>query len=694
MLYQLDAHGCGWNPLRRVIHDTGKVNRNPKQAFLGVLRSEPAPAMRAAIIEAWANENRIPLSTLQRGRSICRILAHSTASALDTIRPFAAELKTIKQVERAFEYLMHPDTKRSHGAVYTPDYIIDYIVREGLRLARIQRPGLPAICDPSCGMGSFLIRAASILREQYSIPVERAFAELLTGIDTDPQAIAHCGVIIEMFLAAEGVSLDDCQYQLYRNDTLLDTTGPLEKRYDLVATNPPYVKLQNLSQEYREQLLARYRSYISGNFSLALLFLLRGYQLLNEGGCTAYITQNNLYTSLAAVKIRAFLQQEQCIRRIVDFGHQHIFEGASAYTCLAFLTKSLNNEFEFATVASAVTELAPGKIALSRVQTSELAPRKWRLGDERHLANLRRIEEIGTPLGRLFDIKVGFATLKDFVFFVSDEGDADFCRATLPDGKSIYVERDATRPAIKISELQSEADIADNKRRIIFPYAASKRGMELMPEETFAANYPGAYSYLEYWREELGKRDKGKSRTAWYAWGRSQSLRAPGPKLLTKTFSSKPDFFLNDSDDLFCNGYAIFRRSEQQTGCPDFRVLQKILNSAVMHYYAKLTSFEIEGDYQCYQKNFIEKFGIPSLTPQQQAELSAIPEGDDLQQAILKLYRISPDDIMQVIGATPSPSISRESGARDEQQQYLRQTPSAKLLQNPALNLQTADLHA
>jgi len=38
-----------------------------------------------------------------------------------------------------------------------------------------------------------------------------------------------------------------------------------------------------------------------------------------------------------------------------------------------------------------------------------------------------------------------------------------------------------------------------------------------------------------------------------------------------------------------------------------------LLESKVMHYYMKQTSFQIDGDFQCYQKNFLEKFGFPQL---------------------------------------------------------------------------------
>ena len=93
-------------------------------------------------------------------------------------------------------------------------------------------------------------------------------------------------------------------------------------------------------------------------------------------------------------------------------------------------------------------------------------------------------------------------------------------------------------------------------------------------------------------------------------------MDAPGPKLLTKTFSDHPNFMLDESDSLFCNGYGVFAKNSSPTlfaPAYSLRVIQAIINSAVMDYYLRLTSFQIEGDYQCYQKNFIERFSIPLL---------------------------------------------------------------------------------
>ena len=60
---------------------------------------------------------------------------------------------------------------------------------------------------------------------------------------------------------------------------------------------------------------------------------------------------------------------------------------------------------------------------------------------------------------------------------------------------------------------------------------------------------------------------------------------------------------------LFCNGYAVFENDKYALD-----ILQKILNSSLMEYYVKNTSYSIEGGYYCYQKKYIERFSLPELT--------------------------------------------------------------------------------
>ena len=211
------------------------------------------------------------------------------------------------------------------------------------------------------------------------------------------------------------------------------------------------------------------------------------------------------------------------------------------------------------------------------------------------------------------------------------------------------IELELTRPAVKVPELQKNSDFLQNMRRIIFPYRKQDGRYILISEQELAEKFPKAYKYLCDSREILEIRDKGKKNYGnWYAWARTQGMEAIGPKLLTKTFSKYPSFLLDNSDQLFCNGYSVTPKQATLFELAiDIQVLKLILNSIVMYYYSKLTSFQIEGDYQCYQKNFIEKFGIPNLSEEECQKLLEIEQGQ-VDNYLVSLYGLDINHVLEI----------------------------------------------
>lgn len=638
-------------------YDTTEIHL--QKLIVNILKNYPAEFIRTALIHYWAVTNGIALSNLERGKATGPFLVSTEPKATEEILNLlnkSFQKISIKGLENAFESFIQVEQRKSQGAVNTPNFIIDYLVKQGIVIGWRNQKKLPCICDPACGRGGFLIRSAGILKKYKNISVEQSFAECIAGIDIDPWAIKHAQCLIELYLASEKIRLPGPELRLYHLDTLLskpediwNMTG-FYKGFDVLATNPPYVRLQNLDIEYRNQLLKKYSSFAFGSFSLALLFLVAGHRLLSPEGCLAMITQNNLYTSLAGKYVRQYLQENKCICRIVDFGHYRVFKKVRAYTCLIFLGKKPSNGFEFKSLLRGVNSSILNNSSFSYISFDSLKAEKWRLAEGQHLKNLKKLESIGRPLGIVASIKVGFATLKDLVFFVKETD--GYCIASPWPGSSFPIESRITRPAVKISDLRSAEDLKDNNRHIIFPYREINGNYYLIPEDNLKSEYPKTYEYLCNCRHLLESRDKGiKTYKGWYAWGRTQGMEAPGPKLLTKTFSSRPQFFLDTTNQLFCNGYGIFVQRETSLfgSILSIEALGRILNSKVMHYYAKLTSFEIEGNYQCYQKNFIERFGIVDMTDKQITELLQLPtsEIDNYLAEIYGLLMAQIDEVLQ-----------------------------------------------
>ena len=601
-------------------------------------------ACLSSVVRAWLHVNKPSARIVGIGENVQRIIERTPAYDLETKIIAANEKFSLKEVEIAFENLIDAGRKRTEGTVYTPDYVIDYILRRCIEI----RPStnMPYLIDPACGSGGFLVRAIPIISEKYSIDKEAVINEFLYGVDVNGDAIECAKLSLELSCAENSINPPSDFSFLLQRDTLLTTKEEFLNTFgidcdgfEIVVTNPPYVKLQNIDDEYREVLRDAYPEFTVGSFSLATLFLIAGYRFLSHTGVLGYITQNNIYTSLAGIGVRDFLQRHKSLHTIVDFGHKKIFPESSAYTCLVFLDKALREKLHFYRCTEPEEQLARLETTdFHHVEIIGLKKEKWRLAPPHHLRNIKRIETTGTPLGKLADIRVGFATLKDSAFLINsafDEG----------------IESSITRPAIKIAEFSGENELKWNQVRVIQPYRKVGRKWLPIEEDEFREEYPNTYAHLKLHRDTLLKRDKGKRLPRrFYEWGRTQGMEAPGPKLLTKTFNRGPNFLLDETDSLFCNGYSVTPKdSGDMFQAPvDIRVLQKILNSWVMDYYARLTSFQIEGDYQCFQKNFIERFCIPDISPETAKSLLSL-KGNTLQEYICELFAISLDEVLEVV---------------------------------------------
>jgi len=605
-------------------------------SFIKLIKDYSNEKIIGSFINCFFKLNNIDLLKINnyQNSEISKYIQYSSIELENKINANFKQL-TIKDLEIMFENVIDNEKKKKEGVVYTPDYIIDFILDYSIDIFNKNNSTnfIPIICDPACGSGGFLLQALKKISTIYKIPLEETL-NYIRGVDINPHSISYTRALIEIFFIVQTKTLPKNNFNLFVMDTLLTDTSKYLKKInapngiDILVTNPPYVKLQHLEEEYRTQLIEKYSKYIHGNFSTSILFILKGYNLLSNNGVLGYITQNNFFTSLTAKNIREYLQNKKALHTIIDFVHTKVFENASAYTFLLFLTKKSNDKFYFEWCLSPKEKLK--NISLkSLLSINTLNSKKWRLAPKKHLENLYKIENIGKKLKDITDIKVGIATLKDTVYIISDE---------------IDIEQEITKPIIKISEWNDEFEMKKNKKRIIFPYKKIDDKFVIIDEEEMKNKYPKAYNYLLKHKKELLSRNKGKLKLKYfYEWGRNQSMEANGPKLLTKTFSKGPNFMLDTTDSLFCNGYSVKPKNEKNL---PIKVLQKILNSIIMDYYTKITSFQIEGNYQCFQKNFIETFTIPDLTD---LDKKFILNENNIDEFLCQLYDIKMDEIKEIV---------------------------------------------
>lgn len=550
---------------------------------------------------------------------------------------------SISNLLTVFELLIPPEDRKLNGVFYTPDFITKFMSSECITSDNQK------ICDPSCGSGAFLLATSQYINKKFNKTFYRIFKENIYGVDICEYSVNRTILILSLLALSHGEDKYEFIFNIKSSDSLNTDWKELfpiiNNGFDLVIGNPPYVKFQELPENLRKQLYTNWKTLKKGTYNLYFAFYELGVNLLNKNGVLCFITPNNYFTSLSGIHLREFLINNRLINRIIDFNHLKVFD-AQTYTCITFLKRTNNNYFRFERIDERDKLTKLKELKYSKIKIDKLNNKKWRLLRECDQGNITKIESY-SKLGNLFDIRVGIATCKDSIYFIesSKTNAGHFVKSYMDE--QFLIEEEITKPTAKISDFKNQNELENNKRRIIFPYKFVNGSATIIPENELKEKYPLCHKYFIAVKKELCSRDKGKSDyPEWYAYARTQGLNFVGEKLLTPTFSAKPRFlFEKNSDTLFCNGYAIFSKNTEQESffesSYDLKFLSKILNSLVMHYYIKATSISIEGGYPCYQKNFIELFGIPHFDQNEVEYIKNEKDKNLINELLIEKYQLS-----------------------------------------------------
>ncbi len=547
-------------------------------------------------------------------------------------------IESIEDVINIFELAIPKEDKTKNGAVYTPKYIRDYILE---RVVATQRKPLQncLTIDIACGCGAFLFSLAGYLHTHYKLSYREA-VQRLYGVDVSELSVKRCKILLSLAALQSGETLTDVDFHICQGNSLdfdfAAMPGVAENGgFDIVVGNPPYVRAKHIDAESK-MLLSRWQVASRGNSDLYLPFFEIACSILREDGVLGYITLNSFFKSVNARLLRSYLRSTNATIEIVDFGDQLLFGKTLAYTCIVLIDKLGDPGVCYAKGQINVNGFTETPIHFNFIPYSDLDDHKgWNLNNAEILQNIRRIESVGHPLGELFQIKNGIATLANdvYIFRPTHEDETFFYLQT--GNVEFPIERGICRDIIKPNILHTEEEIPDIIEKVIFPYDENNK---ILVEAVFMSKYPEAYKYLALNKMKLAQRDKGeKNYEAWYAFGRSQATNDHGLKLLFPYMTDHPRFVYTDNENMliYC-GYAIFSENEE-----DLLVLKRILESSIFDYYMQHTAKPYATGYYSYAKNYVKGFGIPPMSSKQRASLLSLQNSKDINTYIKRLYNIN-----------------------------------------------------
>ena len=542
----------------------------------------------------------------------------------------------IEDVINIFELAIPQEEKTANGAVYTPQYIRDFI---GDNVIKSTKKSLSeCLCaDISCGCGAFLFTLAEYIHAASGM----AFVDIyhhLYGVDISAISIGRAKILLALNALLHGECVADEDFNLYCADSLLFDFKAMpgireNKGIDIIVGNPPYVRSKNIEESAKANL-AKWNTSNCGNADLYIPFFEIGLCLLSEEGHLGYITVNTFFKAVNARALRRYFADNHTNIRILNFGQELVFKKKLAYTCIVFASNERSENISYAKVSSKDI-INNAKLKSNDILYSSLDHHKgWHLNDSTVLENIAKIESTGKSLGDSFVIKNGLATLANDIFiFKAEKSDSQYYYISR-DGKNYRIEKDICRDIIKPNILKSEDELESKKELIIYPYDSNT---SVYSETYMQEHFPCAYSYLASYKETLDMRDKGQGDyPAWYAFGRTQAINDHGIRMYFPYMSDKPHFVISEQQDLlmYC-GYAIF--------CDDvreLRVMKRLLESDVFDYYIRNSSKPYSANYYAYAKNYVKNFGIYPFSSKQKDIILGFQTREAINQYITELYQI------------------------------------------------------
>lgn len=256
-------------------------------------------------------------------------------------------------------FLKESISKKNWGQFFTPLKVVRAIVE----MTKDDIKDGASICDPACGVGKFLLEPIKTKLDQFYKIEKNSIKPKITihgfdkGFDKDEQKtiiLAKANMLIyfsDLIKDNPGLTKDFAQlfnesFTLKTNSILGTLADPVQKEYDIILTNPPYVTSgsSNLKEEIKKvaELENYYKVNAMGVEGLFMEWIVRA---LKSNGKAFIVVPDGIFNRQNDAKLRKFLLDECFIDAIISLPEKTFFTTIKKTYILA-LTKKTDKKVE------------------------------------------------------------------------------------------------------------------------------------------------------------------------------------------------------------------------------------------------------------------------------------------------------------------------------------------------------------
>ena len=440
--------------------------------------------------------------------------------------------------------------------------------------------------------------------------------------------------------------------------------------FDLVAGNPPWIRLHRIPARMRARLREEFRVFrgsawaagahaaragagFGSQVDVAALFVERSLALLRPGGVAALLLPAKLWSSLAGGGVRALLRDDSTILTLEDLSGGPMSFDAAVYPSLLVARNSVpaRESVTRCAVHRRATIIA-WRTHAARIPLDDSTGSPWILTPPAVRAAFDKLRAAGVPLAdtRLGRPLLGVKSGCNEAFVVTAAAEQDSATAPIRSGdREGEVESALLRPAIK-GEHVTAWRWAHTGARVIWTHGSDGRALRSLP--------PRARNWLGHYRARLETRADGGAGDRWWSLFRTEGAAAGSPRVIWADVGKRPRaaVLAGDDDAVPLNSCYVVRCRDEREAL----TFAAILNSDIAAAWLNLVAEPARGGYHRYLGWTLALLPLPrdwstacaTLPAVARAAMDGSADSHDLLEAVLGAYCVRFTDVEPLLAWT------------------------------------------
>jgi adenine-specific DNA-methyltransferase len=393
----------------------------------------------------------------------------------------------------------------------------------------------------------------------------------------------------------------------------------------------------------------KYETSKSGNFDIYVLFVERGFKILNSKGKLGYILPHKFFQSDFGVGLRNFISHNRAINEIVDFGVNQVFEQATTYTCILFLDKNQSSNFKYIKINSIKNPTLTFNVISDNKLSNEFeisflkqpsGQTKWSFINSKKENLVEKLKKQKCKLEDVVEkIFQGIPTGADNIFIIEVKElkkSIALCYSKAIE-KEFYIESNILKPFLFGRDVKRYKSPIVNTC-IIFPYDLRHLKPLLISKNELINKFPLTWEYFNENKQVLINREKGRFKETFWQFSRPQNLSEFFyKKIMMPHIGDKPEMTIDKTASYThtANVYSyIFKKSIKES---DLFFLG-VLNSKLFHFFEINTGTLLRGGYINFKPTYVNPFPIKLIDFD---NISEVKKHDEIVKLVDQLLNLN-----------------------------------------------------